>query len=141
GAAGSIATNDDRFLNAVLRGGTLWTAGNDACLPNGDSTVRPCARFIAVTVSSLAVAQDFDLAATGAGVYYPAPGLDASGDILAAYSISSTAVYPSVREIAARGGTITCRQAGRAAETLYDRLCCYHIVPPCRWRDNRAAAA
>ena len=141
GAAGSIATNDDRFLNAVLRGGTLWTAGNDACLPNGDSTVRPCARFIAVTVSSLAVAQDFDLAATGAGVYYPAPGLDASGDMLAAYSISSTAVYPSVRVIGESGGTVTAGQTVRAGEALYDDTGCYNVGPPSRWGDYSSAAA
>jgi Abnormal spindle-like microcephaly-assoc'd, ASPM-SPD-2-Hydin len=140
GAPSSIATNDDRFLTAVVQGGTLWTSGNDACVPNGDSSTRPCARFIAVTVPADAVTQDFDLASTGAGVYYPAVGLDSSGNMLATYSISSTSLYPGVRVIAESGGVFLAGQTVKNGEALYDDTTCFGVSPPSRWGDYASAA-
>jgi Abnormal spindle-like microcephaly-assoc'd, ASPM-SPD-2-Hydin len=140
GAPGSIATNDDRFLTAVVQGGTLWTSGDDACVPNGDSSTRPCARFIAVTVPAGTVTQDFDLASAGAGVYYPAVGLDGSGDMLATYSISSTSLYPGVRVIAESGGAVLGGQTVKSGEALYDDTSCFGVNPPSRWGDYSSAA-
>jgi len=140
GAPGSIGTNDDRFLTAVLQGSTLWTSGNDACVPNGDSSTRPCARFIAVTVPGGTVTQDFDLAAAGAGVYYPAVGLDSSGDMLAAYSTSSTSMYPGVRVIGESGGAFLAGQTVKSGEALYDDTSCFGVNPPSRWGDYSSAA-
>ena len=53
-----IETNDDRFLSADWRDGTLWIAGNDACKPSGDAVVRSCLRLLAVNADIVAVAGD-----------------------------------------------------------------------------------
>jgi Abnormal spindle-like microcephaly-assoc'd, ASPM-SPD-2-Hydin len=139
GAPGSIATNDDRFLTAVVQGGTLWTSGNDACVPNGDTSTRPCARFIAVTVAGATVTQDFDLASAGAGTYYPAVGLDSIGDMLATYSTSSTSMYAGVRVIGESGGALLSGQTVKTGEALYNDSPCFGINPS-RWGDYSSAA-
>jgi Abnormal spindle-like microcephaly-assoc'd, ASPM-SPD-2-Hydin len=140
GAPGSIATNDDRFLTAVVQGGSLWTSGNDACVPSGDTSTRPCARFVAVAIPGNTVTQDFDLAATGAGVYYPAVGLDGSGNMLAVYSISSTSAYPGVRVTGQSGGSLLAGQTVKSGEALYNDSPCYAASPPSRWGDYSSAA-
>jgi Abnormal spindle-like microcephaly-assoc'd, ASPM-SPD-2-Hydin len=140
GAPGSIATNDDRFLTAVVQGGSLWTSGNDACVPNGDTSTRPCGRFVAVAIPGDTVTQDFDLAAAGAGIYYPAVGLDGSGNMLAVYSISSTSMYPGVRVIGQSGGSLLAGQPVKSGEALYNDSPCYAVSPPSRWGDYSAAA-
>jgi hypothetical protein len=139
-APGSIATNDDRFLTAVVQGGSLWTSGNDACVPNGDTSTRPCARFVAVAIPGNTVTQDFDLAAFRAGVYYPAVGLDGSGNMLAVYSISSTSMYPGVRVIGQSGGSLLAGQTVKSGEALYNDSPCYAVSPPSRWGDYSSAA-
>jgi hypothetical protein len=140
GAPGSIATNDDRFLTAVAQSGMLWTAGNDACVPNGDTSTRPCARFIGVATTGTTVVQDFDLGAAGADLYYPAPGLDQSGDLVATYSISSGSLYPGVRVIAESGGSLLSAQTVKSGEALYNDVPCYSASPPSRWGDYSSAA-
>jgi hypothetical protein len=140
GAAGSIDTNDDRFLSAVWQGGTLWTAGNDACVSSGDSATRPCARFVAVSTAGPAVSQDFDLGSSGADLYYPAVTLDSGGDMAATYAISSTSVYPGVRVIAQVGGSLTAAQTLQTGQALYNDDPCYNVSGPSRWGDYSAAA-
>jgi Abnormal spindle-like microcephaly-assoc'd, ASPM-SPD-2-Hydin len=140
GAPGSIATNDDRFLTAVVQGGSLWTSGNDACVPNGDTSTRPCARFVAVAVPGDTVTQDFDLASSGTGVYYPAVGLDGSGDMLAVYSVSSASMYPGVRVIGQSGGSLLAGETVKSGEALYNDSPCYAASPPSRWGDYSSAA-
>jgi len=124
----------------VVQGGSLWTSGNDACVPNGDTSTRPCARFVAVATPGNTVTQDFDLAATGAGVYYPAVGLDGSGNMLGVYSISSTSAYPGVRVIGQSGGSLLAGQTVKSGEALYNDSPCYAASPPSRWGDYSSAA-
>ena len=141
GAPGSIATNDDRFLSAVVESGNLWTSGNDACVPNGDSTTRPCARLISVSTAGPRVTQDFDLGSAGAGLYYPSVGLDQNMNMLAAYSISSSSMYPGVRVIGESGGSIVAGQTVKAGEALYNDVPCYAgTSSPSRWGDYSSAA-
>jgi hypothetical protein len=68
---GTITTNDDRFLFSVWQNGLLWTGGNDACTPAGDTTTRSCLRLIEAntTGASPTVAQNFDLGLRGLSVY------------------------------------------------------------------------
>jgi len=87
---------DDRLLAAVWQNGTLWVAGNDGCIPAGDSLIRSCMRMISVSTSGTpSVTQDFDAASNGFDLYYPAVTLDGSGDLFIAYSESSPSLYPS----------------------------------------------
>lgn len=141
GAPGSIATNDDRLLTALVQAGTLWTSGNDACVPGGDTTARPCARMIALSTANDSVTQDFDFGTAGVDVYYPAVGLDSAGDMLATYSISSTSLYPSVRVIGEAGGSTLPGQTVVTGQALYNDVPCYPgTSQPSRWGDYSAAA-
>ena len=94
----SIDTNDDRLLSAVWQNGVLWTAGNDACTPSGDTTVRPCLRLIEVSTGgfSPSVLLDGDIGQAGDGLYYPAVALDSSGNPYVVATVSSASIYPSV---------------------------------------------
>ena len=143
-APGSIATNDDRFLTAVWENGVLWTGGNDACLPPGDSSVRVCSRLVQVTTSGPTVAQNFDIASTGGGLYYPALGMDGSGDMYVAYNISSGSQYIGVRvtgQVAsAPPQTMAAAQTIRAGDALYDMNPCFGTTGASRWGDYNGAA-
>jgi hypothetical protein len=88
---------DDRFLSAVWQNGTLWTSGNDACLPTGDGAMRSCMKLVAISTAgaSPTVTQDFDGGTNGTDLYYPAVTLDSSGDLFVAFSESSPGEYPT----------------------------------------------
>jgi len=94
-----------------------------------------------VTVPGDTVTQDVDLASSGAGVYYPAVGLDSSGDMLATYSMSSTSLYPGVRVIGESGGSFSVGQTVKSGDALYDDTSCFvGVSPPSRWGDYSSAA-
>jgi hypothetical protein len=91
---------DDRFLSVVWQSGRLWAAGNDGCIPGGDSTTRSCMRLVQVsTTGTPAVVTDFDAASNGVDLYYPAVTLDSSGDLFVAYSMSSSSLDPSAAAV------------------------------------------
>jgi hypothetical protein len=140
GALGSIATNDDRFLGAVWQGGMLWTSANDACTPGGDTATRPCARLVELSTSGAGLLQSFDLASSGAGLYYPAVTVDSSGNMLATYTVSSAILYPSARVIGQASGVLSSGQTAKSGEALYDDTKCGINAAPSRWGDYSAAA-
>jgi len=91
---------NDTLLSAVWQNGTLWTSGNDGCLPAGDSSARSCMRLVAISTGGMpAVVQDFDAASNGFDLYFPAITVDSSGDLFIAYSESSFSLYPSARGV------------------------------------------
>ena len=110
GLPGSIQTNDDRFLTTVFENGLLWTVGNDACVPSGDTAVRPCPRLIQLSTAGPTVNQNFDLGSTGRDLYYPAVHMDSAGNMFLVYNISSTADEVGVR--------ITGQPAGSAPQVV-----------------------
>ena len=110
GLPGSIQTNDDRFLATVFENGLLWTVGNDACTPPGDTAVRPCPRLIQLSTAGAVVNQNFDLGATARDLYYPAVHMDTAGNMFLVYNISSTSDYVGVR--------ITGQPAGSAPQVV-----------------------
>src|SRR5438132_5042898 len=110
GLPGSIQTNDDRFLATVFENGLLWTVGNDACTPPGDTAVRPCPRLIQLSTAGAVVNQNFDLGATARDLYYPAVHMDSAGDMYLVYNISSTSDDVGVR--------ITGQPAGSAPQVV-----------------------
>jgi hypothetical protein len=109
-----LDTDDDRLLGATWSNNTLVTAGNDACTPPGDSTVRPCLRIIAVSLSggTPTVTQDFDAGAAGAALYYPAVTLDGSGDMAVVYTASSSSVPASVGSAVEAAGSVDTLSTG-----------------------------
>jgi hypothetical protein len=144
GMPGSIATNDDRFLTAVWQNGVLWTGGNDACTPGGDNVSRPCSRLIQVLTASSSVNQNFDIASTGGGLYYPAFGLDGAGDMYVVYNFSSSTQYVGVRitgqAVGAGVQTVTAGQTVRAGDTTYNMNPCFGTNMTSRWGDYAGAA-
>jgi hypothetical protein len=91
---------DDRSLSVVWQNGRLWASGNDGCIPAGDSTRHSCMRLVQVSTSGTpAVVTDFDAASKGLDLYYPAVTLDSSGDLLIAYSMSSSSLFPSAAAV------------------------------------------
>ncbi|HUY61602.1 MAG TPA: IPT/TIG domain-containing protein [Candidatus Dormibacteraeota bacterium] len=100
-----LNTDDNRLLEALWRDGVLWTAGNEGCVPSGQTTPQACLRLISVAASpgtAPVVGTDVSIGQTGTDLYYPAFGLDGAGNILMTYGFSSPspAVYPSVGSLA-----------------------------------------
>jgi len=144
GMPGSIATNDDRFLTAVWENGILWTGGNDACVPSSDTTSRPCSRLIQVFTSTATINQDFDIATTGGGLYYPAFALDGNGNMYVVYNISSSTEYVGVRITGQLAGaapqTVAAAQTIRSGDTTYNMNPCFGTTGTSRWGDYAGAA-
>ena|GEM_PF-3105388 len=91
-----IATNDNRLLDAVYRNGSLWVSANTACTPAGDTESRSCLALVEIDTAAMTVEQDFNVGSPGAYYYYPAIQTDADGDLIVAFSGSSSSEYPSV---------------------------------------------
>ncbi|MGI8912441.1 MAG: hypothetical protein ACR2JY_01415 [Chloroflexota bacterium] len=98
--AGGVITTaiDNRFLSAVWQNGTLWTSGNDGCIPSGDSTARTCARLLQVSTSTPlpTLLQDFDAGTNGVSTFYPGVAMDQTGNLALVYSTASATINPSV---------------------------------------------
>ena len=144
GMSSSIATNDDRFLTAVLENGVIWTGGNDACLPANDNATRPCSRLVQVLTAGPAVNQNFDIASTGGGLYFPAFAMDSAGDMYVVYNISSTAQNIGVRITGQVAGapvqTVAPGQTIRAGDATYNMNPCFGTNQTSRWGDYNGAA-
>jgi hypothetical protein len=98
GTSALIDTNDDSLLDAVYRASSdqLWVSANDGCTPAGDSTVRACARYTDISIPTMSVAQDFDLAKAGNYYYFPAVRTNSNGTLVTAFTGSSSSTIPSV---------------------------------------------
>jgi IPT/TIG domain len=144
GLPASIATNDDRFLTAIWQNGVLWTGGNDACVPANDSVIRPCSRLIQVMTSGPTINQSFDIASTGTGLYYPAFGMDAGGNMYVVYNISSSLQNVGVRitgqPASAPVQTVASAQTIKTGETTYNMNPCFGTTGASRWGDYAGAA-
>ncbi len=99
---GLLATDDDRYLNAVWQNGILWTGGNDAC----PSTGAACLRLEQVDTNALTVRQDFDVTLVGGALFYPAVGLDPASNAFFAFSASSPTGYPEAAYGIQRAGDV-----------------------------------
>lgn len=98
GTASTINTGDFRIQSAVWFAGKLWYVLNEGCTPSGDTQVRSCIRLtmIDTATSPAVVKQDFDSAASGQYLFYPAVAMDANGDLDLIYGYSSSTIFPSV---------------------------------------------
>jgi len=144
GMPGSIATNDDRLLTAVWQNGILWTGANDACLPPNDNATRPCSRLIQVSTAGPTITQDFDIASTAGGLYYPALGVDAGNNMFVVYNISSSTQFIGVRIVGELASSppqsLSGAQTIKAGETTYNMGPCFGTTGASRWGDYASAA-
>lgn len=137
-----IDTGDDRLLSAVWQNGSLWAAGNDACVPPGDSTAQSCIRLFGVNTTGTqpTITEDADFSMTPGDVYYPALALDGAGNLYYAYTWSSSTVPPSVLMIAPNGSTFDGPWMVAAGQAAYCGFDCQENGGFSRWGDYSAAA-
>jgi hypothetical protein len=141
GSTTKIQTNDDRFLSADWRSGTLWMAGNDACIPSGDTAVRSCLRLVQVSAADTGITasklQDFDFGAVSAYAYFPAVATDPTGNLFVSFSGSGVSLNPSAEAISIPVvGSITAVLVGQGRGP-YDTTVCRGMN---RWGDYSGAA-
>ncbi|HEV8676394.1 MAG TPA: hypothetical protein VGX21_20345 [Methylomirabilota bacterium] len=96
GFAGHLDTGDDRVLSAVWRGGALWLAGNEGCVPPGDFTTRSCLRLIEVSTDAPALRQDLTFGSAAEYAYYPAVQPDGAGNLHVVFTRSSATAFAGV---------------------------------------------
>jgi hypothetical protein len=138
-ATTKIQTNDDRFLSADWRDGTLWMAGNDACTPSGDTAVRSCLRLLAVNANDINAswAKELDFGAASAYAYFPAVATDPTGNLFVSFSGSGATLNPSAEAISIPVvGSITAVLVGQGRGP-YDSTVCRGTN---RWGDYSGAA-
>ena len=91
-----IGTGDSRVQSAVWYRGILWLAFSDGCYVNNDTNSRSCIRFIQFNTDTNNIVQDFDVAALGSSLYYPAVSVDKSGNLGIIFGYSSYSQNPSL---------------------------------------------
>ena len=97
GSSVQLDTGDERVLSVAWQSGSLWVAGNEACMPSGDSMARSCLRVIELLTAGPTVHQDITFGAAGEYYYYPALRPTVAGDVLAVFTRSSASAFASVR--------------------------------------------
>jgi hypothetical protein len=97
GSAVLLDTGDERITSVAWQNGSLWLAGNESCVPQGDTRVRSCLRFIEVRTDAATVRQDFTVATAGRYDYYPAVRQDSAANLITVFTESSSTVFASVR--------------------------------------------
>jgi hypothetical protein len=121
GTSTLLNTDDSRVHyggQPVFSGGNIWLAFNDLCTPSGDSQSRSCFRLDQLNPNSFTCIfgfcsgspnQDFDVGAAGEYYFYPAIGVDSSGNIDVVFGYSdATSNFPSLAatgEVASSSGT------------------------------------
>jgi hypothetical protein len=86
-----LDTGDGRILSAAYRNGEIWIAFNDRCYAE-----RSCVRLVDIDVDNGVALQDFNIGSRTADVFYPSLSIDNSGNMIVAFSVSSSSIYPSV---------------------------------------------
>ena len=143
-----LQTNDDRFLNAVMMNGEIWTAGGTSCVPSGDTVQRACLDYLEVSTSGggpTLTAQLNNVGVNGADLFYPAVAVDSAGNLFTVFDQSSTSMYPSIVDavIPQGGTTFSSFQTLHTSSTYYngnDLFAGACGAEGCRWGDYSGAA-
>lgn len=138
-----LDTSDTRVMDAVWRGGVLWTTFDTGCVPSGDSTTRSCVRLVEITTGATpAVAQDFNVAKLRSYTFYGALTLDSSLNVGVVFGYSNATTHPTVAATAhlssgALGSLLATKVlvVGTGSAT---KVCTSNV---CRWGDYYGAAA
>lgn len=93
-----LDTGDTRMTSAVWANNVLWTAGNDACTPEGGSRRRSCIRVTALGTGSpeATVLDEYDVSGEGIDAAYGALTLTSAGEMHMVSAASGPGFYPSV---------------------------------------------
>ncbi len=92
----AIDTNDARILDAKWYQNKLWFSFDDSCTPSGDTQIRSCAHIALIDTSSNTMTQNMEFGSLGNYYYYPALGVDSSGNLVVIFGYSSSVTYPSL---------------------------------------------
>ncbi|MEO6044673.1 MAG: IPT/TIG domain-containing protein [Tepidiformaceae bacterium] len=137
--------------SAVWQSGTLWSAGNTACTPPGDTVVRACLSFHRVNTGSWSLVTDTSVGQNGAHLFYPSVMVDSAGNLFAGHSVSSSGQFGTAGMTYFAGGTIAASNPGfdyKVGLGSYNCTYCYNAaIPPAgptpsrnRWGDYSGAA-
>jgi hypothetical protein len=96
GTQPTIATNDDRVLDAVWENGKLWLTTNTGCIPSGDVVLRSCARVMELSTLRRAVTWETDLGLPNVSLFFAAACPDAAGDLVIVAGESGQSVLPEL---------------------------------------------
>jgi hypothetical protein len=88
-----LDTGDDSILTGAFEGASLWLAGNESCVPAGDTQTRSCLRIIEVRTDSMTVRQDTTFGSSGQYYYYPALRPDDVGNLHVVFNASSSSTF------------------------------------------------
>ncbi len=142
GTSFTLDTGDGQALGSLWFRGRLWLSLDDACTPAGDTQPRSCLRLILVDTGNGTVKQDFDYSRAAAYYFYPALGIDASGDLVVTFGTSSVAGYPALMVASQLLGdpanTLQSPTVLRAGSAPYSTGCTSGV---CRYGDYFGAAS
>jgi hypothetical protein len=96
GRTATIATNDDRVLDASWEHGRLWFPADTGCVPAGDVALRACARVAELSTTTGALDWQEDIGVAGEYTFFPAARPDASGNVVVVYGESASSRAPEV---------------------------------------------
>ncbi|TMB90908.1 MAG: hypothetical protein E6J45_07805, partial [Chloroflexi bacterium] len=146
----TLATGDDRFLNAVWQNGHIWTAGGTNCTPSGDTVVRSCLAYLRIDADAGgSVTGDLQLPFVGVSgkyLYYPAVSVDRADNLVTVFNESSATTFESIVvagiNVAAGGTTLTSFTTLHTSATYYNYggTTCQTLTAGCRWGDYGGAA-
>jgi hypothetical protein len=133
----TIDTGDDRFLNAVYRGGAIWTAHTINTNIGGANAAT--IHWLEVNPDTSAIVQQNYINAQGIDYYYPMITVDRAGNAFMVYNRSSASEYVGT-QFAARlsrdpANTFGPSQTLKAGEDRYDRFYDATLDPRNRWGD------
>ncbi len=141
GTSTRIETGDARLLNAIWRGGGLWTAHTISCTWSGDSTTRSCLRWYQLNPGAGNVLQSGTFGAPGFHYYYPAITADPSNNAWLVFNRSSSTEFAGIRYTGRNSTTPPNSLQGsaqlRAGQGCYVRLDTRNRN---RWGDYNGAA-
>ncbi len=126
GTTTRIDTGDARLLNAVYRGGGLWTTGSTGCNFSGDSATRSCVRWYQINPSNNTVLQSLTWGASGRYYSYPAITADPSNNAWIVFNRTGSTEFASIRHTGRKGtdpvNTLQGSAQLRAGQGCYARL-------------------
>lgn len=136
GSTTRIDSGDARLLNAVWRGGGLWTTGSTGCSWSGDTATRSCLRTYKINPNTNTLLDQDTFGASGYYYYYPAITADPDNNAWVVFNRSSSTEYASIRHTARRGSESSWQGSAqlRGGEGCYIRLDSAN-PPRNRWGD------